>query len=126
MTPRQPSVQNVMLVTAESISEGIPREKRLAASEQSILATSFQPLHNFADVLGAAARAKQQRVRSLNHNQIADADCGDKFLRAPEEITLRVECRKAPGGDVLAWLTHHQLVHSGPRADIAPAYFGVH
>src|SRR2546422_7364252 len=30
MTPRQPSVPNVMLVTAESISEGIPREKRLA------------------------------------------------------------------------------------------------
>jgi len=70
------------------------------------LATSFQPLHNFADVLGAAARAKQQRVLSLNHNQIADADCGDKFLRAPEEIALRVMF--SPGLLAISWYTAAQ------------------
>ena len=83
----------------------------------------FQPLHDFAHVLRAVARAEQQRVLGFHDDQVANPDRGDEFLRAPEKISLRVERDKFSGGNIFSGFPREQFVDGGPGTDVAPAHF---
>src|SRR6266550_2842712 len=83
---------------------------------------SFEPLHNFSDVLRAVAWAEQQRILGFDDDQIANSDGGDKLLGAPQEIAVGVERREASGGYIFSGFARQQLIHGCPGADIAPAH----
>ena len=84
----------------------------------------FQFFDDFADVLGAIARTNQQGVGRLHDDEIVNADGGDEFARAPEEISRGVERQAWTGENILAWLFGEKFVDRGPGADVAPADFG--
>src|SRR6266853_710570 len=84
---------------------------------------SFEPLHNFANILRAVARAEKQSVLGFDDNEIANPDRGDEFLGTPQEIAARIERHEASGGYVFSGFARQQFVDSGPGADVAPAYF---
>src|SRR5271157_5877427 len=104
-------------------SAGSGEEKR-NLSEQLAELPGLEPAHDLADILGAVARAEKQRVGGFDHDEIADADSGDEFPGAPEEIPRRIEREMPAGGNVFAGICGQQLVDSSPGADVAPTHFG--
>src|SRR5882762_8982600 len=105
MTPRQPSVPNLIedMCAGKSIREAIySQNSRIGLLQEVFPALRFEPFHDFANVLGAVARADEQRVRRLNHDKITDADGGHEFRRTPQKIPFRIERVTLPGKDVLA------------------------
>ena len=81
----------------------------------------FEVFDDFGDVLGAVAGADEKCVRGFDDDEVFDADRGDEFARAVEEIAGRVEPVSRPTEDVFAWLLREKLVHCGPRPNIALA-----
>src|ERR1700689_3594500 len=84
----------------------------------------LKPLHNFADVLRTVTGAEEQRVVGFDEDEIADADGGDKFLRAPEIVTAGIERERRARGNIRAALRRQKFVNSGPRTDVAPTDLG--
>src|SRR5712691_4712361 len=84
---------------------------------------SFEPLHNFANILRAVARAEKQSVLGFDDDEITNPDRCNELLRAPQEITARVERHESSGRNVFSGLARQQFVDGGPGANVAPAYF---
>src|SRR6516162_3155365 len=129
--PRQPSVPNLILSmhceytrSAEAAKElhlhanCDALRKRLQEPRQL---AAFERFNDLPDILGALAGTDQERVCGFHHHQITDSDGGDKLVRAPQEIPLRVERFPWPVENVLTVVTCHQLVNRSPRAYVAPA-----
>src|SRR5713226_6907374 len=84
---------------------------------------SFEPLHNFANVLRAVTGAEQQGLVGFDDDEIANPDSGNKFLGAPKEVAVSVERNESSGRNVFSGLARQQFVDGGPGANVAPAYF---
>src|ERR1700689_2527098 len=82
----------------------------------------LKPLHNFADVLRTVTGAEEQRVVGFDEDEIADADGGDKFLRAPEIVAVGIERERSASGNIRAALRRQNFVTGTPGADVAPTY----
>src|SRR6266700_2561486 len=121
MTPRQPSVPNLMSV--------IP----MARSTPQVLSYQVrhfflvQVFHNAAYILGALARSDQDRIGSFDNNKIIHANYGYKFFRSMHVITRGIERERLPGIDhVLCVVLTRRMVfiERGPRSQIIPAEVG--
>src|SRR5713226_3336977 len=84
---------------------------------------SFEPLHNFANVLRAVTGAEQQGLLGFDDDEITNPDRCNELLRAPQEITARVERHESSGRNVFSGLAREQFVDGGPGADVAPTHF---
>src|ERR1700761_5763180 len=134
MIARQPSVPNLMGVISftEAVGsvagdcvggvilrkvyakEQSRKEPHWLALKQVFSAILLEPFHDFADVLGAMARANQQGVRRFDHHQVADSDGGDEFRRAPDEVSFRFEQVSGAGQDIVRRSGSGLFVHGGP------------
>src|SRR6266849_10206381 len=124
MTPRQPSVPNrIEVIAGEYTRCELFAKSRIGLLEEVFPALLLEPLHEFGDVLGAVARADEQRVGSLDDDQVAHANRGHEFRRAPQIIAFRIERVTLPGENILAVFLCQQLIDGSPGADVAPASF---
>src|ERR1700730_16993804 len=96
----------------------------MARSEQIFAAIFFEPLHDFSDVLGALTRANQQRVRSLDYDEIVDTHGGHELRSAPEKIPTCLQGVSVAWQNIVAGIFREQFVNGGPGADVAPADLG--
>src|SRR5260221_1696500 len=88
MMPRQPSVPNLMesiYVDAKYTRREHFANSRIGLLKEIFPALLFEPFHDFADVLGAVARADEQRIGSFHDNEVTHANGGHEFRRAPQE-----------------------------------------
>ena len=82
MTPRQPSVPNLIedMSAGKSIRDAKhSQNSRIGLLEEVFPALRFEPFHDFSHILGTVAWTNQQRIGSLNHDKITDADRGHEF-----------------------------------------------
>src|ERR1700730_13358280 len=87
--------------TASSIRDRpVAPRAALACLQQVLAAALLEPFHDFADVLGAMARADQQSVSSFDHYEIAYADGGDEFCGAQNKIAFGFEHVAGAGEDI--------------------------
>src|SRR6266403_5574674 len=128
MMPRQPSVPNLMesiYVDAKYTRGEQFANSRIGLLQEVFPPLLFEPFHDFANVLGAFARANEQRVGRIHDDQVVHTDQGGNFSRARDEIAAGVEgvARSGEHVAVRGVLAEEQSVHRGPGADIAPAHF---
>src|SRR5712692_511222 len=121
MTPRQPSVPNLMPVTfsilvgavgcRHTCHGGTTRRYNL---EQIAMLFPLEPFYDPAHFLGAITPAEEQGVRRLDNDEVVHADGRNEFLRAVDIVARRVQCEERSGGDIPALPFRTKLVDRGP------------
>src|SRR5579859_2118531 len=91
--------------------------------EQVFALLRFEVFDDFGDVLSAVAGNDEERVGGFDDNEIIDADGGDEFRRAVEQIAGGVERVAFASENIFAGFFGEQFVDGGPGADVAPADF---
>src|SRR5216684_5172541 len=127
MMPRQPSVPNLISVIrcwGKYTRSNRSANGRIGLLEEVFPPLLFEPFHDFADVLGAIARADEKGIGGFNHNEVTHANRGHKFRRAPQKIAFGVERVSLSCQAIFTFLLCQQFINGGPRADVAPAHFG--
>ena len=74
----------------------------------------LEPFYDAAHILRAIAGTDQERIRSLNHNEIGNSYRGDEFGGAPDEVSGRIESDDTACRNIRAGAAGKQFVDGGP------------
>src|SRR5450432_2732059 len=123
MTPRQPSVPNLM---------GLASLMALAADSSAFALYQVdtldrrQALDHLPYILATVAGSHQDGVLGLNHHDVVDAHEGDKLLWTVRVVAVRIDGQAARGfHDIFVGVGREALgdlvfVERGPRAEVVP------
>src|SRR5260370_18049953 len=92
MTPRQPSVPNLIgVIVAEYTRRVCDQHSQIGLLEQALTMLFFEPFNDFGHVLSAVSRTNKKRIWRLNHDEIADPNPSQQFIRGPPKIAFCIE-----------------------------------
>src|SRR5438105_2813125 len=94
-----------------------------ALNQRNHLVVARQSLHEFLDVLGAAAGHDEHGVRRVHDHQVLDAHRGDEAVPPMDECALRFDgemCRA--DDDIAVVVALHQGGEGTPVAHVVPAW----